>query len=97
MTGTEDHDDVFGEFACWAVRKAESPMPELVIRGALVARLLGEAAESNEPLRLLGLELPSVKPGELGTCEPLPDELAVLVEQQVKRRHAPGPLDRDRE
>ena len=90
MTGTADHNDVFGEFACWAVRKAESPMPELVIRGALVARLLGEAADVTGPLRLPELNLPPVKPGELGTLEPLPDELAALVEQQVKRRHAPA-------
>ena len=80
--------EVLEAFAHWAMTEAESPIPELVIRGALLTRLLGEACEANEQLRRLGVERPSVLPGELTSSEPLPEKLASLVEQQVHLRHA---------
>ena len=80
--------EVLEEFAEWA-EGSDGPLPEKVIRGVLMARMLGESYEENERLRRAGGERPTFRPGELRWSEPLPGELATLIEEQVRLRHAP--------
>ena len=83
--------EVLEEFAEWA-GGSDSPFEEKVIRGALMARMLGESYEENERLRRAGGERPTVRPGELRWSEPLAGKLATRIEEQVRLRHAPACL-----
>ena len=85
--------EVLKEFAEWA-EGSNSPFEEKVIRGALMARMLGESYEENERLRREGGERPTYRPGDLMWSEPLPGELAALIEEQVRLRHAPACITR---
>ena len=89
MTELVGRMEVLEAMAEWA-EESDGPYPEKVIRGVLVARMLGESYEVNERLGRLGEESPTVRPGELRWSEPLPGELAALIERQVRLRHAPA-------
>ena len=82
---------VLEEFAEWA-GESDGPLEEKVIRGVLMARMLGESHEENERLGRAGVERPTLRPGELRWSEPLPGELATLIERQVRVRYAPACL-----
>lgn len=88
-----DRMEVLGEFAEWA-EGSDGPLPEKVIRGVLMARMLGESYEVNEHLRRGGVERPTVRPGDLLWSAPLPAPLATLIERQVRLRHDPARFTR---